>query len=144
MGRRGPKSSAPGGYGTVSAKGYRRVYDPIQRRVRMEHVLVWESINGSVPSGYCIHHRNGDKLDNRPDNLECVSATAHKRLHGGCVWRDGRWWKPCRLCGEFKPVGKEDWYLSREGWPRYGRCRRCHIDRVLADGRKRKAKARRD
>ena len=138
MGQRGPSSKAPGGYGTISAKGYRRVYDPRERRERMEHVLVWESFNGPVPPGYLVHHRNEDKLDNTIDNLRAVSTTAHKRMHGGCIWKDGQWWKPCKLCGEFKPVGKLDWYISREGWPLYGRCRPCHIGRVVADKRKRR------
>ena len=138
MGKRGPKSHAPGGYGSVTKKGYHRVYDPRQRRLRMEHVLVWESFHGPVPAGYLVHHRNRDKLDNRPDNLELLATTPHKRLHGGCVWRDGQWWKPCKLCGESKPIGKEYWYLSPEGWPLYGRCRPCHIRRVVADKQARK------
>ena len=124
--------------GNVTPKGYRRVYDPRQRRLRMEHVLVWESFNGPIPPGYQIHHLDDDRLNNRPENLACISATAHKRLHGGCVWRDGEWWKPCNLCGKSKPIGKADWYLSREGWPLYGRCRPCHIARVVVDKRARK------
>jgi len=37
---RGKISSAPGGYGHITAKGYRRVWDTEQKRFRMEHILV--------------------------------------------------------------------------------------------------------
>jgi hypothetical protein len=105
----------------------------------MEHVLVWEREHGPIPPGHQIHHRNGDKLDNRPSNLEAVDATTHKRLHGGCVrLDDGTWLKPCGICGEFKPIDREHWYISREGWPQYGRCRPCHISKVVADKRARR------
>ena len=138
MGERGPKSKAPGGYGSISEAGYRRIYDPKQRRLRMEHVLVWESVNGPIPPGYQIHHRNGVKLDNRIENLELVTPTAHTRLHGGCIFRNGKWKKPCKVCGRFKPVDKKNWYFSKQGWPLYGRCRPCHIRRVVADKRARR------
>jgi hypothetical protein len=28
-----------------------------------------------------VHHKNGNKQDNHPDNLEVVSAAEHARLH---------------------------------------------------------------
>ena len=138
MGQRGPRSNAPGGYGHVTAKGYRRVYDPNERRLRMEHVLVWEQHNGPVPDGHQVHHINHDKLDNRIENLQLVNTVEHKRIHSGCEQRDGEWWNPCKLCGEFKPINTQHWYISREGWPQYGRCRPCHIRRVVEDKRRRK------
>lgn len=139
MGKRGPKSTAPGGYGTIS-NGYRRVRDPVQKRLRMEHVMVWESVNGPVPIGHHVHHRDDDKLNNQISNLECLTPLQHKRIHSGCVWDGKQWWKPCKLCRDLKPVTKEHWYLSREGWPRYGRCRPCHIAKVVKDKRTRRAR----
>ena len=138
MGQRGPQSTAPGGYGTISAKGYRRVWNRDSKRYVMEHVAVWENVHGPVPPGYQLHHRNHDKLDNRIENLQLVNATEHKRIHSGCELRDGVWWKPCGRCDERKPVTGEHWYLSREGWPLYGRCRPCHIRAVVAAKRERR------
>lgn len=134
MGKRGPASTAPGGYGQITPKGYRRVYDPTTKRYRMEHVVVWEAANGPVPPGHQVHHRNEDKLDNRLENLELVDALTHKRLHGGCEVRDGVWWKPCRNCGTFHPI---DHYYPRPGaispW-----CRACCVTNAVANKRKRR------
>jgi hypothetical protein len=99
--------------------------------MRLQHNWIWEQAYGPIPSGWQVHHVNEDKQDNRLENLRLVSPTEHKRLHGGCELRDGVWWKPCKLCGERKPITAEYWYLSPEGWPQYGRCRPCHIAKVV-------------
>lgn len=119
----------------ISRKGYRRN----NRTGIFEHVEVWERHHGqSVPDGHQIHHVDGDKLNNDPSNLLAVTPTDHKRIHSGCELRGGEWWKPCGVCGEFKPVGASDWYLSPQGWPLYGRCRPCHVARVVSDKRLRR------
>ena len=135
MGKRGPKSNAPGGYGTISAKGHRRVWDPEQRRIRMEHVLVWERVHGPVQKGLCVHHVNLDKLDNRIENLELVDSLTHKRIHSGCEIRDGEWWKPCCNCGEWHPVA--DHYRRRDGISPW--CRACCIANADKNYRLRRA-----
>lgn len=46
------------------------------------HRLVWEDWYGiQVPKGYVIHHLNGDKLDNRIQNLQCVEIKKHISYH---------------------------------------------------------------
>ena len=139
MGRRGVKSSAPGGYGTISAKGYRRVRCPREKRLRMEHVLVWEDSHGSIPSGMQIHHKDGDKLNNAIENLEMLDALTHKRLHGGCEIRDGEWWKPCRKCGEMKMVAS-GYYRQKVGISPW--CKSCCIANAVKNKKKRRELAR--
>lgn len=47
-----------------------------------EHILVWEQANGRpLPEGWHVHHRNGIRDDNRPENLEAMTHVAHRRLH---------------------------------------------------------------
>lgn len=50
---------------------------------KAEHVLVWESINGSLPKGYIVHHYNGIKDDNRSENLFAMSRKDHGAIHTG-------------------------------------------------------------
>ena len=123
------------GTGRITRKGYIRIGSD------MAHRRVWRKHHGPVPRGFFIHHIDGDKQNNDITNLELVDATTHKRLHSGCELRDGIWWKPCHVCGEFKPIDKDHWYISKEGWPLYGRCKKCHIRIVVEDKRRRRMAA---
>lgn len=58
--------------GTVNgARGYRQIR--VDKRVVMEHRLVWLRVYGAFPKGE-IDHINGDHGDNRIENLRDVSA----------------------------------------------------------------------
>lgn len=46
-----------------------------------EHVLVWELHNGPVPVGMVVHHINNNPRDNRIENLEVMTRSAHTKLH---------------------------------------------------------------
>ena len=53
------------------------------------HRAIWEKENGKVPKGYVIHHINGDKFDNRIENLEMMTFTRHNNIHKHRSWCTG-------------------------------------------------------
>jgi len=90
-----------------------------------EHRVIWEKINGKIPAGHNIHHINGNRLDNRIENLQLVHIGEHNKLHNRgfkkghedmvnyityvkCIKCNYEWKarvevpKKCRSCGSFK------------------------------------------
>ena len=77
------------------ARGYLQVRAVIEERGRRVHSsahrLVWRHFFGDIPDGLCINHRNGDKADNHPANLEVVTYSENRK-HGfrtGLINQDG-------------------------------------------------------
>src|SRR5262245_16768667 len=65
---------------SLTANGYVRV--TVDGRNRLEHRVVAEqTIGRPLRRGEEVHHVNGDKSDNRPENLEVLSTREHKRRH---------------------------------------------------------------
>jgi len=52
-----------------------------QRRSKRLHRVVWEHFNGPIPSGWHVHHRDGDRSNNDISNLELLSSSSHLSLH---------------------------------------------------------------
>lgn len=68
---------------TMTSRGYVTIYKPEHPRAWksgyvLEHILVWEQVhNKPLPDGWIIHHLNGIRNDNRPENLLALPEGKH-------------------------------------------------------------------
>jgi HNH endonuclease len=79
---------APAGAGTLTGDGYRQI--PVNGKRVYEHRHVWEQHHGPIPKDHDIHHRNGDRTDNRIENLECVPRQSHGKMHANNRWHHAK------------------------------------------------------
>ena len=66
---------------TLHTQGYKQVNLKTAKgfRTRLVHVLVLEAWIGPRPDGMVTNHKNGDKTDNRLENLEYVTQTENMK-----------------------------------------------------------------
>lgn len=55
----------------------------------LAHRLVWRHFNGPIPPGLTVNHKNGNKAENWPENLE-LATSREQILHALHVLKRGR------------------------------------------------------
>jgi len=98
----GSSKSKPVGSVWLPAKGakdYRAVM--IGGKRFQLHRVIWEAFNGPIPEGAEIDHINGDKADNRLENLRLscrrMNQRAYRNLQGGSSkYRGVSWYKSAK------------------------------------------------
>ena len=98
---RGGRSNGPEGRGLVYARG--RPGANISGGVYMleYRMIVEQKLGRQLRDGEIVHHINGDRHDNRPENLQVMDRAEHAREHFiGCsrpdMSRGGSTWKTIR------------------------------------------------
>ena len=51
------------------------------KQVRLHRFLMEKKLNRKLGFNEIVHHKNGNKFDNRIENLELVSRSDHMKLH---------------------------------------------------------------
>lgn len=65
----------------TTSQGYQEFTRGPSKGRRIHVVLIEETIGRSLRSDECVHHLNGNRSDNRIENLQLMSTSHHARLH---------------------------------------------------------------
>ena len=75
----------------------------------MEHRHIMQKLLGrTLGTDEVVHHKDGNKLNNDPNNLEVLSREGHTSGH-----RTHQ--TPCRICGSLEPRGDKKGYKGARG-----------------------------
>lgn len=82
---------------------------------QQESRWLWEKHFGKIPTGYHIHHKDKNPLNNDINNLECLSAEDHKKIHNRSknFINNGIEYRPCAKCLIDKKLN--EYYKMKDG-----------------------------
>lgn len=86
--------------------------------IKRLHEEMWKHHYGKIPEGKHIHHKDGDPLNNKISNLECLTASEHLKAH----WSKERSDAQAKWADKIRHLSKK-WHASPEG-------RRWHLQHI--------------
>jgi hypothetical protein len=93
------------------------------------HRMVVHDAGIEIPDGWHVHHKNGDKIDNRLENLEVKDPSTHSHDHFDAKEHHYSRRTHCNKGHEFTPANT----MKRSDGGR--RCRECDNARHRVDSR---------
>lgn len=76
--------------GVSESWGYVYHHDATREQVNKykpeHHIVAEQKIGREIQSNEVVHHINGKKWDNRPENLEVMTRSEHMRYHANERW----------------------------------------------------------
>jgi hypothetical protein len=93
--------------------GYYQGFLPTGRRTRL-HRFVFEREVGPIPAGMFVHHIDGDKENNAPDNLALMTQSEHA-AHHAALWTDEHLEVMRRVVVECAQPAAKAWHGSKAG-----------------------------
>lgn len=104
-----PRKGIRDSHGYISMRGV--------RGIRQHRWIIEQHLGRKLSTSEHVHHINGNKSDNRIENLEVMTATKHHRLHGSRVIKNGETYE-CDKCGKCR-------YYPQSTRSRLGETYRC-------------------
>lgn len=65
----------------TDGRAYTYYWEGDTKRFIYRYQWVWMQVNGAIPKGYAVHHKNHDRTDDRLENLEIMPRDEHAHLH---------------------------------------------------------------
>ena len=91
-----------------------RYYRAVNDFTLYMHRYVWEFYNTKIPDGYEVHHIDFDRSNNNISNLQLLTVSEHKKLHGELLTDEQREWRRNNLIQNAQPKAAE-WHKSDAG-----------------------------